>query len=114
MRGREESVPGAGHQEPDRHPRAVPWREMNLLVPNLGSTSLKYQILEMPSENVLGFGRLERVRDYREAIEQIRTGGVPVDAVAFKAVHAGSQYCGTFLIDDGVMQALSEFLPAAP
>jgi acetate kinase len=87
---------------------------MNLLVPNLGSTSLKYQILDMPAERVLGFGRLERVRDYREAIEQIRTGGVPVDAVAFKAVHAGSQYCGTFLIDDGAMQALSEFLPAAP
>jgi len=27
---------------------------MNVLVPNLGSTSLKYQILEMPSERVPG------------------------------------------------------------
>ena len=87
---------------------------MNLLVPNLGSTSLKYQILEMPSEKVLGRGRIERVRDYGEAIEQIRTGGVGVDAVAFKAVHAGPRYCGTFTIDDGVMLALEEFLPAAP
>ena len=87
---------------------------MNLLVPNLGSTSLKYQILEMPSEKVLGRGRFERVRDYAEAIGQIGAGGVRVDAVAFKAVHAGPQYRGTFIIDDGVLQALAEFLPAAP
>jgi acetate kinase len=87
---------------------------MNLLVPNLGSTSLKYQILEMPSEKLLGKGRFERVEDYREAIGQIRTGGVRVDAVAFKAVHAGPQYRGTHLIDDGVLAALAEFLPAAP
>lgn len=87
---------------------------MNLLVPNLGSTSLKYQILQMPSEQVLGRGRCERVRDYGEAIEQIRTGGVAVDAVAFKAVHAGPKYRGTFAIDDKVLLALEEFLPAAP
>jgi acetate kinase len=87
---------------------------MNLLVPNLGSTSLKYQILEMPSERVLGRGRIERVRNYGEAIAQIRTGGVAVDAVAFKAVHAGPRYCGTFAIDDDVLLALEEFRPAAP
>lgn len=87
---------------------------MNILVPNLGSTSLKYQILEMPSEKALAKGRLERVRDYGSAIAQIQTGGVPIDAVAFKAVHAGPKYRGTFLIDDGVIGALEEFLPAAP
>jgi acetate kinase len=87
---------------------------MNLLVPNLGSTSLKYQILEMPSEKVLGRGRFERVRNYGEAIGQIGAGGVKVDAVAFKAVHGGPQYCGTHVIDDQVLLALDEFLPAAP
>lgn len=87
---------------------------MNLLIPNLGSTSLKYQILDMPAETVLGKGRFERVKDYREAIDQIRTGGIPVDAVAFKAVHGGPGYCGTFVIDGAVMLALQEFLPAAP
>ena len=60
---------------------------MNVLVPNLGSTSLKFQILEMPVEKVLARGRFERVRDYGEAIGQIAAGGVAVDAVAFKAVH---------------------------
>src|SRR5882724_10378795 len=87
---------------------------MNILVPNLGSTSLKYQILQMPLETPLAKARLERVRDYREAIAQIQTGSVRIDAVAFKAVHAGPRYRGTFLIDDDVIGALEEFLPAAP
>ncbi|MFB3777129.1 MAG: acetate/propionate family kinase [Bryobacteraceae bacterium] len=87
---------------------------MNLLIPNLGSTSLKYQVLEMPSERVISKGRLERVQDYRDAVAEIRVGDVPIDAVGFKAVHAGPRYRGTFLIDDGVIAAMEEFLPAAP
>jgi acetate kinase len=87
---------------------------MNILIPNLGSTSLKYQLLEMPAEKVLAKGRFERVADYREAIRQIDTGGLPIDAVALKAVHAGPRYRGTFVVDDGVVAALREFLPAAP
>lgn len=87
---------------------------MNLLIPNLGSTSLKYQILEMPSEKVLAKGRLERVSDYRAAIAQISTAGTPIDAVALKAVLAGPRYRGTFVVDEGVVAALRQFLPAAP
>jgi acetate kinase len=87
---------------------------VNLLIPNLGSTSLKYQILEMPSETSLAKGRLERVTNYREAIAQISTGGTPVHAVALKAVHAGPDYRGTFVVDGGVVAALRRFLPAAP
>jgi len=87
---------------------------MNILIPNLGSTSLKYQVLEMPSERPLAKGRLERVRDYRDAVAQIRLADAAIDAVAFKAVHAGPRYRGTFLIDDGLVAALEEYLPAAP
>ena len=87
---------------------------MNLLIPNLGSTSLKYQILTMPEETVLAKGRLERVADYQDAIRQVNAGGTRVDAVALKAVHAGPRYRGTFLVDDGVVEALRQFLPAAP
>jgi acetate kinase len=87
---------------------------VNLLIPNLGSTSLKYQILEMPSEKALAKGKLERVTDYRDAIAQIATGGTAIDAIALKAVHAGADYRGTFVVDDGVVEALRRFLPAAP
>jgi len=87
---------------------------MNILVPNLGSTSLKYQILEMPSERVLARGRFERVSDYRQAIAQIPTAQSPVDAVAFKAVLAGPRYRGTFRVDSDLIAAMEEYLPAAP
>ena len=87
---------------------------MIILVPNLGSTSLKYQILEMPSEQVLAKGRLERVRDYREALAQIDVADASIDAVAFKAVHGGPRYRGTFYVDDAVLAAIEEYLPAAP
>ena len=91
---------------------------MNILVPNLCSTSLKYQILEMPAEARLAKGRLERVADYAEAVRGIQDAvaelGVSVDAVAFKAVHGGPRYRGTFLVDGSVLGALEEFLPAAP
>jgi acetate kinase len=87
---------------------------VNLLIPNLGSTSLKYQILEMPSETALAKGRLERVANYRDAIATISTGGTAIDAIALKAVHAGPNYRGTFVVDDAVVDALRQFLPAAP
>ncbi|MSV30182.1 MAG: hypothetical protein EXQ52_15775 [Bryobacterales bacterium] len=92
---------------------------MNILVPNLGSTSLKYQVLEMPSERTLVKGRVERVSDYAEAIAQIgaaieKAAAVKVEAVAFKAVHGGPDYRGTFLVDARLLGALEEFLPAAP
>ncbi|MCZ2153666.1 MAG: acetate/propionate family kinase [Bryobacterales bacterium] len=87
---------------------------MNILVANLGSTSVKYQLLDMPSEAVIARGKIERVTDYRAAVEQLRKLEAPVDAVAFKAVHAGPEYCGTYVIDEGVMRAMDEFQTVAP
>jgi len=84
---------------------------VNLLIPNLGSTSLKYQILEMPSEKVLAKGRLERVANYREAIRQVDAGETRIDGIALKAVLAGPRYRGTFVVDDAVVDALRQFLP---
>src|SRR5207249_3974894 len=103
-------VPGgvAGNQNPlhchwdSGRERRTEWgAEVNVLIPNLGSTSVKYQILEMPSEKVLAKGRIERVTDYREAIAQIRTEDAHVDAVVLKAAHAGPAYRGTFVVDEG-------------
>jgi acetate kinase len=87
---------------------------MNILVPNLGSTSLKYKLFAMPSEAVLASGRLERVVDYASALSQIETDGAAIDAVAFKAVHAGPGFCGTHRVDGALLAAMAEYLPAAP
>ncbi len=94
---------------------------MKVLVPNLGSTSLKYQLLEFPSEKSLAKGRLERIGQpggdapsYREAIERTLDLPHPIDAVGFKAVHAGPRYRGTFRVDDDLLAAMREFEPVAP
>jgi acetate kinase len=86
---------------------------MNLLVPNLGSTSLKYRILEMPGEAVLAQGKLERVTDYGAALERISTAGIPIHAIALKAVHGGPDYRGTFRVDARVLSAMRRYLAAA-
>jgi acetate kinase len=94
---------------------------VNVLVPNLGSTSLKFQLIEFPSENVLAKGRLERIGqaggdapNHREAIQKALDLPQKVDAVGFKAVHAGPKYRGTFRVDDELLAAMREYEPVAP
>ncbi|MFB3921064.1 MAG: acetate/propionate family kinase [Terriglobia bacterium] len=116
---------------------------MKVLVPNLGSTSLKYQLLDMESERVLARGKIERIGsaqaavtnwdsaekvtqtsaaipDHRAAIallvQQLQGGAhsAGIDAVGFKAVHGGPRYRGSFKIDDALLQAMREFVPVAP
>ncbi len=94
---------------------------MRVLVPNLGSTSLKYKLLEFPSEREAAAGRLERIGrpggdapSYRAAINQVLRDAGEVDAVGFKAVHAGPDFCGSFRIDQALIAALSDYEAAAP
>ena len=94
---------------------------MRVLIPNLGSTSFKYQLIEFPNEAVAEKGRMERIGrpggdapDYRTAIERVLAECGDVDAVGFKAVHAGPDYRGTFRVDDGLLGALEAYALAAP
>lgn len=94
---------------------------MRVLIPNLGSTSLKYRLLRFPGEQQLAAGRMERIgrpggdaASYSEAIGSVLREVGEIHAVGFKAVHAGPSYRGTFLIDDGLLAALEEYAPAAP
>ncbi len=103
---------------------------MKCLIPNIGSTSFKYRVLEMPSETVLAEGRVERIGqpgsdcpDYPSAIRQciaaIAGEGkalkslAEVDAVGFKVVHAGS-HSEPQLIGDELLAAMEEFSFLAP
>ena len=67
LRRAEKPVSGQGRGQSQGHHDGVSRNQVNLLIPNLGSTSLKYQVLEMPSETVLAQGRLERVGDYHRS-----------------------------------------------
>jgi len=103
---------------------------MKCLIPNIGSTSFKYRVLDMPSESVLAEGRVERIGqpgsacpDYpaaiRICIEAISGAGkalaslAEVGAVGFKVVHAGP-LTAPQLIDDEFLKAMEEFSFFAP
>jgi acetate kinase len=103
---------------------------MKILVANIGSTSFKYRLLEMPGLSVLAQGRVERIGqaggdcpDYDAAIARCRSEiegeGKPLgslsdlSAVGFKAVHAGP-LGGARVVDDEVLAAMEEFSFQAP
>ena len=103
---------------------------MKCLVPNIGSTSFKYRVLDMPGESVLAEGRVERIGqpggecpDYPSAIRKclgaIAGAGKPlaslaeVGAVGFKVVHAGPLN-ESQLIGDELLAAMGEFSFMAP
>ncbi len=96
---------------------------MKLLVANIGSTSFKYRLLDMPAEQPIAQGRVERIGqpgspcpDYDSAIHRcLAEIGDPstLGAVGFKAVHAGP-LSGAHLVDDCVLKAMEEFSFHAP
>lgn len=103
---------------------------MKCLIPNIGSTSFKFRVLEMPEERVLVEGKFERIGrpggeypDHATAIDaclQTIAGpgkplGAPdeIDAVGFKVVHAGPQ-CQSGPIDEAMLSAMEEFAFLAP
>lgn len=94
---------------------------MKILVANIGSTSFKYRVLDMENGAVLTEGRVERIGqpggpcpDYDSAIHQcLGDLSSDVDAVGFKAVHAGP-LSGARLVDDEVLHAMEQFAFLAP
>ncbi|HVP47028.1 MAG TPA: acetate kinase, partial [Bryobacteraceae bacterium] len=98
---------------------------MKCLIPNIGSTSFKYRLLEMPGETVLASGKVERIgqpggecADYPAAIRKCTasiagpgkalSSLAEIDAVGFKAVHAG-ELAEPQLIGDELLAAMEEF-----
>ena len=103
---------------------------MRCLIANIGTTSFKYKLLEMPGETVLAKGTMERIGrpggefpDYpaaiRMCISEITGPGKPlknlteIGAVGFKAVHAGPLNQPQ-IIDDAFLSAMEEFSFLAP
>ncbi len=103
---------------------------MKCLVANIGVTSFKYRLLEMPEETLLARGHVERIGqpggecgEYSAAIRKCLAEIVgegkavkklsEIEAVGFKAVHAGPLN-EPQLIDDVFLAALEEFTFLAP
>jgi acetate kinase len=114
---------------------------MKILVVNVGSTSIKYQLYEMDTETALARGVVERVGtgaavhvhpggreplpgvDLRGALDavlgRLRADGGPLAAgdlraVGHRVVHGGERLVAPALVDDAVREAIREHARFAP
>ena len=92
-----------------------------VLVINSGSSSLKYQLLEPATGNVLAKGLIERVTDHRDAIrtmlDALAASGIDtasIDAVGHRVVHGGSLFPAPTVIDDDALRGIESLNPLAP
>ena len=95
-----------------------------VLVLNSGSSSVKYQVIALPTEEVLSKGERDRVgiaggnfSDHRAAIADIIDSlpqGVRVDLVGHRVVHGGQSFAEPVLIDDEVVSGIETVSSLAP
>lgn len=92
---------------------------MNVLVINSGSSSVKYQLIDIENSKALRqgvFERLSETESYRRAIRDVEKAlsGHSIDAVGHRVVHGGDRFSMPHLIDDGVLAAIETCIPLAP
>ncbi len=95
----------------------------NVFVLNVGSSSVKYKVVDAVSGDVSADGIIERIGEYGSdvpdhaaAFERIRgtLAGIPIDAVGHRVVHGGTRFVRATVIDDDVereIDALSDLAP---
>jgi acetate kinase len=92
---------------------------MNVLVFNVGSTSLKYRLYDMDAESVLLDGKVERIQQgglaaaFAEVSARLPAGS-KVDAVGHRVVHGGEDLVDPAVVDDRVKQTIRECAVFAP
>lgn len=92
-----------------------------ILVVNAGSSSLKYQLLDLPAGDLLAKGTIERVEDHRDAIatmlSNIADAGIEISSitgVGHRVVHGGSIFPEATRIDEDALRGIESLVPLAP
>lgn len=89
-----------------------------VLVINSGSSSLKYQVVDVDQEQSLLAGTIERVSNHEEAfgemLEQLGQSGLKPIAVGHRVVHGGERFSEPTVITDAVEDAIEQLSPLAP
>jgi acetate kinase len=105
---------------------ATPPSSTMVLVLNCGSSSVKYEVLEVGttgSPRRLRQSLIERVGEaavpdhgaaIRTVLEEVHAAHVRVDAVGHRVVHGGERFTRATLIDDAVIAAIAELETLAP
>ena len=114
---------------------------MNILVINCGSSSLKFQLIDMDDESVKAKGLVERIGiegsfighsemggskqqldvalpDHKTAIKHVfeilESVDKPIDGIGHRVVHGGEKFQASCLITPEVIETLRELSPLAP
>ena len=104
---------------------------MKVLVVNSGSSSVKYQLLDVAAGERVAGGLVERIGEpgsdvpdhdsaVRRMVDQLRAAGHDVaqagglDAVGHRVVHGGERFVEPTIVDDAVAAAIAELTPLAP
>lgn len=92
-----------------------------ILVINSGSSSLKYQLLDLPAGDVVAKGLIERVEDHRDAIAtmlaELVAAGIDTahfTAVGHRVVQGASLFTHSVRIDESVAEGIESLIPLAP
>ena len=94
-----------------------------VFVLNVGSSSIKYQVLDVDTGEVFASGLVERIGvpgsgtpDHAAALAVVlaELSGVPLDAVGHRVVHGGTRFVQATLIDDDVEREIEALADLAP
>lgn len=96
---------------------------MIVLVLNCGSSSVKYQLYDMPEERCLAKGAIEKIRqgvkvpDHKTAVKKVIhaiTNGYKIDAIGHRVVHGGERFKQSRLINKEVLKTIKQYSRFAP
>lgn len=92
---------------------------MNVLVLNTGSSSVKYQVIDVATAAVRAQGLIERIGQpttHAQALAQVLTEvrGLELGAVGHRVVHGGEKFVDAVRIDDEVERQVETCIPLAP
>ena len=87
-----------------------------VFVLNAGSSSLKYEVVDVEAGTAVTSGLIERVTDYSAALADVLGDleSETIDAVGHRIVHGGSVFAEATLIDDSVEQEIDRLATLAP
>ncbi|UWX97264.1 acetate kinase [Arthrobacter zhaoxinii] len=97
---------------------------MLVLVINSGSSSLKYQVRETDTQELLAKGIIDRigdvVPDHAAALEELsgrlrdELQGRSIDAVGHRVVHGGERFSEPVLVNNEIVRSIERLSPLAP